>query len=199
MLDTIMPRSSGGTTARITPSTLATSFSVTARRVPVGALRLITNWPASVRGKKESPSSGNNARQSTRIEPVPASVTAGCRKTTPTSRSYCFRKDSKPSLNHTLKRRPIDKRGGSTATGSSEDGVPWWEGVLMNRAQNSGTTVMATTKEANSDRTTARAKAENRNLLTPYKKVTAKKTTTVVSVAANTGKATSFPPLVAAS
>ena len=62
MLETIMPRSSGGTTWRIRFSTLATSFSVTASRVPVGAFRLITNCPASVRGKKERPSSGNDQR-----------------------------------------------------------------------------------------------------------------------------------------
>src|ERR1039458_5623254 len=53
MLETIIPRSCGETTWRMRSSTLATSFSVTLRRVPEGALRLMTNWPASVRGKKE--------------------------------------------------------------------------------------------------------------------------------------------------
>ena len=42
--------------------------------------------------------------------------------------------------------------------------------------------------------TTARARAENRNLLTPYRKVTGKKTTTVVRVAASTARLTSAPP-----
>jgi hypothetical protein len=37
----------------------------------------------------------------------------------------------------------------------------------MKRAQNSGTTVNATRYEANSEMTTARANAENRNRLTP--------------------------------
>src|SRR5215471_12994373 len=54
----------------------------------------------------------------------------------------------------------------------------------MKRAQNSGTTVIATTYEANSARTTAAASAENKNRLTPYRKVTGKKTTAVVSVVA---------------
>ena len=39
------------TNLRISSSTLATSSSVTSSRVPDCALRLITNWPASVRGK----------------------------------------------------------------------------------------------------------------------------------------------------
>ena len=68
----------------------------------------------------------------------------------------------------------------------------------MNRAQNSGTTVIATAKEANSESATASARAENRNLLTPYRNVTGKNTTTVVSVAASTGRATSRPPFSAA-
>ena len=68
----------------------------------------------------------------------------------------------------------------------------------MKRAQNSGTTVRATAKEANSESATARASAENRYLLTPYRNVTGKKTTTVVRVAASTGSATSRPPSSAA-
>src|ERR1022692_4913268 len=87
----------------------------------------------------------------------------------------------------------------STVTASSEEGVPWCAGALMKRAQKSGTTVMATAKEANSDSATASAKAENRNLLTPYRKVTGKNTTTVVRVAESTGSATSRPPFTAAS
>ena len=66
------------------------------------------------------------------------------------------------------------------------------------RAQNSGITVMATKYEANSEITTASANAVNKNLLTPYKKVTGKKTTTVVSVAASTARLTSDPPSSAA-
>ncbi len=68
----------------------------------------------------------------------------------------------------------------------------------MKRAQNSGTTVMATTYEANSESTTASASDENKYLLTPSSRVTGKNTTTVVSVAASTGSATSRPPLIAA-
>src|SRR5579864_2698434 len=99
-----------------------------------------------------------------------------------------------------LKRSPIDHHRGGLAisTGCSEAGVPWWAGALMNLAQNSGTTVSATAYDANNDNATASAKAENRNLLTPYRKVTGKNTTTVVSVAASTGKATSRPPFSAA-
>ena len=54
---------------------------------------------------------------------------------------------------------------------------------------------MATKYEANSEMATASARAENRNLLTPYKKVTGKKTTTVVNVAASTARLTSAPAL----
>ncbi|GAC1526469.1 MAG: hypothetical protein NVS2B4_03210 [Ramlibacter sp.] len=46
--------------------------------------------------------------------------------------------------------------------------------------------------------TTASASAVNKNLLTPYRNVTGKKTTAVVSVAASTGMATSCPPFSAA-
>jgi len=69
----------------------------------------------------------------------------------------------------------------------------------MKRAQNSGTTVIATANDANSESATASARAENRKRLTPYRKVTGKNTTTVVSVAASTGSATSRPPFSAAS
>ena len=48
---------------------MATSFSVTASRVPLGAFRLITNCPASVREKNESPNRGNKPRLSTKIPP----------------------------------------------------------------------------------------------------------------------------------
>ena len=68
----------------------------------------------------------------------------------------------------------------------------------MNRAQNRGTTVIATANEANSASTTASASAEKRNWLTPYRNVTGKNTTAVVRVAASTGKATSRPPFSAA-
>src|SRR5205814_6799425 len=68
----------------------------------------------------------------------------------------------------------------------------------MKRAQNNGTTVIATAYEAKSASTTVRANAENRNWLTPYRNVTGKNTTAVVSVAANTGRATSRPPFSAA-
>ena len=68
----------------------------------------------------------------------------------------------------------------------------------MKRAQNNGTTVIATRYDATSDNTTASASAEKRNLLTPNSSVTGKNTTIVVSVAASTGSDTSCPPFSAA-
>src|SRR5208283_3157739 len=68
----------------------------------------------------------------------------------------------------------------------------------MNLAQNNGTTVIATKYEANNERMTDDASAMNRNLLTPYRNMTGKKTMTVASVAASTGSATSRPPRSAA-
>src|SRR5689334_25394481 len=68
----------------------------------------------------------------------------------------------------------------------------------MNFAQNSGTTVQATKYDATSDSTTASASAENRKRLTPYKNVTGKNTTELVSVAASTASDTSSPPRSAA-
>src|SRR5260370_32330086 len=86
----------------------------------------------------------------------------------------------------------------SISTGSSEDGVPWCDADLMKRAQYRGTTVRATKYDANSAITTVSASAEKRYRLTPYKNVTGKNTTEVVSVAASTGRATSRPPRSAA-
>src|SRR5271170_2113811 len=68
----------------------------------------------------------------------------------------------------------------------------------MSLAQNSGTTVIATRYEANSERITDMASAVNRYLLTPYKKMTGKKTIAVVKVAASTANCTSLPPRSAA-
>ena len=51
----------GATVRLIRSSTLATYCSVTSMRVPVGALRLMVNCPASVRGKKGQPQQGINA------------------------------------------------------------------------------------------------------------------------------------------
>ena len=53
-----MPRSLGGTTCANVVFDLLTYSSVSSMRVPVGALRLITNCPGSVRGKNETPSNG---------------------------------------------------------------------------------------------------------------------------------------------
>src|SRR5262249_62039152 len=69
---------------------------------------------------------------------------------------------------------------------------------LISFAQNSGTTVMATKYDANSDKITATASATNRNRLTPYRNTTGKNTIAVVRVAASTASATSRPPLCAA-
>ena len=52
-------------TSRMSSSTLPMYSLVTSRRVPVGALTLITNWPGSVRGKKATPRNGNSARLTT--------------------------------------------------------------------------------------------------------------------------------------
>src|SRR5215472_16428141 len=60
--------------------------------------------------------------------------------------------------------------------------------AFRKREQNSGITVIATRYEANSEITTASARAVNRNLLTPYRNVTGKNTTTVVRVAASTAR-----------
>ena len=49
------PDPPAATTSRISSSTRCTSCDVTSSRVPDGALRLITNWPASVRGKNATP------------------------------------------------------------------------------------------------------------------------------------------------
>src|SRR5262245_5907044 len=68
----------------------------------------------------------------------------------------------------------------------------------MQRAQKSGTTEHATKYDATSDSTTASASAEKRNRLTPYRNVTGKKTTELVSVAASTAVDTSAPPFSAA-
>src|ERR1700722_16405612 len=100
-----------------------------------------------------------------------------------------------PAVN--LSHQDLPAAAGSTSSWSASPrpaaelacGTAW-----RNREQNSGITVMATTYEANSEITTARASAENRNLLTPNRKVTGKKTTTVVSVAASTARLTSEPP-----
>src|SRR5215831_4876744 len=92
--------------------------------------------------------------------------------------------------------------GLAAGAGSSSAG-PWLLGPAscvgrMSFAQNSGTTVSATTYDATSASTTASASAENRNLLTPYSSVTGKNTTELVSVAASTASDTSSPPFSAA-
>ena len=155
-----------------------------------GALRLITNWPASVRGKKESPSRGKSARLAPKTMPKadqgqarPAQHAAYQLVVKP---EKAFEAVVEPDVEAAAERpAPLGmvhrnwRFGGRRAV---------MRGALMNRAQKSGTTVMATANEAKSESATASASAENRNLLTPYRKVTGKKTTTVVSVAASTGK-----------
>jgi len=56
----------------------------------------------------------------------------------------------------------------------------------MKRAQNSGTTVIATRYDAASESTTPSARAMNKYRLTPYKNTTGKNTMAVVKVAART-------------
>ena len=62
ILETIIWKSCGSTIVRIRSSTLATYCSVSSMREPVGAFRLIVNWPASVRGKKATPEQRDRAR-----------------------------------------------------------------------------------------------------------------------------------------
>ena len=64
--------------------------------------------------------------------------------------------------------------------------------------QNSGMTVMATTNEAIIESPNESASAEKRNLLTPKRKTTGRKSTTSTSVAASTARLTSAPPCSAA-
>ena len=80
-------KSSADTSSRISFSTFATSPSETEIRVPVGALMLITNWPASERGKKERPSLGNSSRLAANAAPHNTRVTAGRRNVNPTALS----------------------------------------------------------------------------------------------------------------
>ena len=62
----------------------------------------------------------------------------------------------------------------------------------MNRAQNSGTTVMAKRYDAKIESTTPSARSVNRYLLTPKKKLTGKNTIEVVEVAAKSVTACTF-------
>src|ERR1051326_1339599 len=189
MFDTITPSSSGETILRMRSSTFATSASVTEIRRPEGALRLITNMPAWVRGKKDKPTWGKNRAKLTTNVPIhAATVSRGQRSAPPTNQSYIFRKPSNRSLNQTLTRSPIPQWFflllSSTSTGISVAGVPWCAAALINMAQYRGTTVIATMYEAAKARTTARANAENKNWLAPERKKTGKKTTAVFTVAA---------------
>ena len=77
MFETIMSRSRGATTSRMSASTCLMYWLVNSRRVPVGALRLITNWPGSVRGKKPSPMNGNSAKLNRQIPRIPTTVPKG--------------------------------------------------------------------------------------------------------------------------
>ncbi len=61
MLLRIVATSCSGIVARTAASTLLNSFSVSSRRVPVGALTCIRIWPASTAGKKSSPNSPNRS------------------------------------------------------------------------------------------------------------------------------------------
>ncbi len=71
MFDTSVWISCAGISARTACSTCPTSRSVSSRRVPLAALRLMTNWPGSVRGKYALPMSGYapNDRRNTPLMP----------------------------------------------------------------------------------------------------------------------------------
>ena len=77
MLETRIFNSFFGTVSRTICSTWPMSLSVTSRRVPVGALRLMTNWLGSVRGKYARPTSGYNPRLRTKIPVMPNTVAMG--------------------------------------------------------------------------------------------------------------------------
>ena len=86
-------------------SSFAASSSVASSLVPDGALKLMTNWPASVRGKNDSPKQRKQqqAQQKDNAED-PTSVACGRSSTFATSRSYRCSKPSKPALNRALNR-----------------------------------------------------------------------------------------------
>src|SRR5258708_28193601 len=87
ILDTILSRSLSGMIWRINASTLATSLSVTEIREPEGALILMTNMPASVRGKKDKPRRGNRAKLAANEAPQSAIVSHGRLNAPPAKRS----------------------------------------------------------------------------------------------------------------
>src|SRR5258708_9103414 len=87
MLETIRLKSCGEMTSRIKASTRATSPSVTVMREPEGALRLMVNMPASVRGKNERPRRGNRARLEMNNNENAARVNQGCFNAPETRRS----------------------------------------------------------------------------------------------------------------
>ena len=58
MFETMILSSSLGTSLRTMSSTWAMSWSLSSRRVPEGALTLMTNWLGSVRGKNALPMNG---------------------------------------------------------------------------------------------------------------------------------------------
>src|SRR6516164_8563570 len=79
MFDTTILKSLGSTVWRMMSSILATYSLVTSMRVPVGALRLIVNCPASVCGKNANPSRGYRPRLAANNSSRVPTVTAGQR------------------------------------------------------------------------------------------------------------------------
>jgi hypothetical protein len=77
MFETIVPSSFAGTTCRTIPSTRLMYSLVSSIRVPVGAFTLITNWPASVRGKNETPIKGTNRKLRANAPIIAATVNRG--------------------------------------------------------------------------------------------------------------------------
>ena len=87
MFDTMIFSSSRGTMERTTCSTWLTTWSVISSRVPVGALRLITNWAGSVRGKYDLPTSGYKPRLRMKMPVIPTTVASGRSNATPSAPS----------------------------------------------------------------------------------------------------------------
>src|SRR5262249_32880661 len=161
MFATTRSRSRGSTISRTSASTRATSCEATSMRVPDGDFMLMTNWPASVRGKKATPRSGYNVRLATTTAMMTPTAGAGARSNLRRRPSY------RSSAVEKIRLKP------DAADAASSDG-------LRKRAQNSGTTVIATRYDAKSEETTASASAENRKRLTPYRNITGKNTTELV-------------------
>ena len=88
MLETTSFRSCAGIVWWIACSTRPMSWLVTSTRVPDGALRLITNCRASVRGKNASPSTGHRRKPANETATMPIATARGRSSARRTLASY---------------------------------------------------------------------------------------------------------------